>query len=65
MDVPIDFPFTLMETPGKVSFVCLSVTVPEIVMLCANCHRMVHKKRPWLTMTNLEMLLKKDKNGNI
>jgi len=30
----------------------------EIAMLCANCHRMVHKKRPWLKMTDLMKLLK-------
>jgi 5-methylcytosine-specific restriction protein A len=35
-------------------------TKPEdIAMLCANCHRMVHKKRPWLTMKDLSKLLKK------
>jgi hypothetical protein len=31
----------------------------EIAMLCANCHRMAHKKRPWLTMDQLTKLLKK------
>ena len=30
----------------------------EIAMLCSNCHRMVHKKRPWLTMEHLSKLLK-------
>jgi predicted HNH restriction endonuclease len=36
------------------------VTKPEeIALLCANCHRMVHKKRPWLTMNKLNSLLKK------
>ncbi len=25
----------------------------EIAMLCSNCHRMVHKRRPWLTMDKL------------
>ena len=35
-------------------------TKPEdIAMLCANCHRMVHKKRPWLKMKDLSKLLKK------
>jgi 5-methylcytosine-specific restriction protein A len=33
-------------------------TKPEdIAMLCANCHRMVHKQRPWLTMDNLRLIL--------
>jgi 5-methylcytosine-specific restriction protein A len=31
----------------------------EIAMLCGNCHRMVHKKRPWLTIEQLGNLLKK------
>ena len=36
------------------------VTKPEdIAMLCANCHRMVHKKRPWLSMTDLMKLIEK------
>ncbi|MES2805181.1 MAG: HNH endonuclease [Bacteroidota bacterium] len=30
----------------------------EIAMLCGNCHRMVHKKRPWLTMEELTKVLK-------
>jgi predicted HNH restriction endonuclease len=29
----------------------------EIAMLCSNCHRMVHKRRPWLTMAELAKLL--------
>lgn len=36
------------------------ITKPEeITLLCSNCHRMVHKKRPWLTMKNVKTLLKK------
>lgn len=38
--------------------------VEDIAMLCANCHRMVHKKRPWLTMEHLDKLLKSKKNGS-
>lgn len=38
--------------------------VEDIAMLCANCHRMVHKKRPWLTMKDLDKLLKTKKNGS-
>lgn len=34
-------------------------TSPEdFAMLCSNCHRMVHRRRPWLTMENLSVLLK-------
>ena len=33
-------------------------TKPEdIAMLCSNCHRMIHKKRPWLTMKELTKLI--------
>ena len=38
--------------------------VEDIAMLCANCHRMVHKKRPWLTMKDLNKLIKNKKNGS-
>lgn len=31
--------------------------VEEIAMLCSNCHRMIHKKRPWLTMEDLNKLI--------
>ena len=31
----------------------------EIAMLCPNCHRMVHKSRPWLSMEQLSKLLEK------
>lgn len=35
-------------------------TKPEdIAMLCSNCHKMVHTKRPWLTMANIKKLLKR------
>lgn len=29
----------------------------DLVLLCANCHRMVHAKRPWLTMDELRALI--------
>lgn len=29
----------------------------DLVLLCANCHRMVHAKRPWLTVGQLGRLL--------
>ncbi|MDP3747664.1 MAG: HNH endonuclease [Phenylobacterium sp.] len=29
----------------------------ELAVLCANCHRMVHAKRPWLTMEELKALV--------
>lgn len=33
--------------------------IEDIAMLCPNCHRMAHKKRPWLSMVDLNKLLTK------
>jgi len=33
--------------------------VEDIALLCSNCHRMIHKKRPWLTMNQLKKLIPK------
>jgi 5-methylcytosine-specific restriction enzyme A len=30
----------------------------DLVMLCSNCHRIVHTKRPWLTVAELRLLIK-------
>ncbi|MDU7725415.1 HNH endonuclease [Clostridium perfringens] len=32
----------------------------DIVLLCSNCHRMIHRRRPWLSKEELELLI--DKN---
>ena len=32
--------------------------VSDIVLLCSNCHKMVHRKRPWLKIEELKSLLK-------
>ncbi|MDP6032209.1 MAG: HNH endonuclease [Alphaproteobacteria bacterium] len=29
----------------------------DLVLLCSNCHRMVHRKRPWLTVRELRELI--------
>lgn len=31
--------------------------VSDIAMLCPNCHRMVHRRRPWLSMKDLQSIL--------
>lgn len=31
--------------------------VEDIAMLCSNCHRMVHKRRPWLTINEMNRLI--------
>jgi predicted HNH restriction endonuclease len=33
--------------------------VEEIAMVCSNCHKMLHRRRPWLSMDKLKNLLKK------
>ena len=33
--------------------------IEEIAMVCANCHRMLHRRRPWLSLEELEQLKKK------
>ncbi len=32
--------------------------IEDIIMLCSNCHSMIHRKRPWLTKDKLKELLK-------
>ncbi|MBZ5720635.1 MAG: HNH endonuclease [Acidobacteriia bacterium] len=32
--------------------------VSDIALICPNCHRMVHRKRPWLTINQLQTILK-------
>ncbi len=31
--------------------------IEDIVMVCSNCHSMLHRKRPWLTKEQLKTLL--------
>ena len=31
--------------------------VEDIVLVCANCHRMLHRKRPWLSKEKLKLLI--------
>lgn len=32
--------------------------IEDIVMLCSNCHSMIHRKKPWTTKDNLKKILK-------
>lgn len=32
----------------------------ELVLLCSNCHRIIHRKKPWLSISELKDLIKKD-----
>lgn len=31
--------------------------ISDLVLVCANCHRMLHRRRPWLTIDQLKSLL--------
>lgn len=37
--------------------------IADIAMVCANCHRMLHRRRPWLTMDQLRRLITAHKKG--
>jgi 5-methylcytosine-specific restriction enzyme A len=36
----------------------------DLSLLCSNCHRMIHQKRPWLSVEGLEQLLKSKQNDH-
>ncbi len=36
------------------------VNVNDIAMVCSNCHSMIHRKKPWLTIGELKELIKKN-----
>lgn len=35
------------------------IRIEDLAMVCSNCHRMLHRRRPWLTINDIEMLIKK------
>lgn len=37
-------------------------TAEDLALVCSNCHRMIHKAKPWLTLTELKALLLDDVN---
>ncbi len=36
----------------------LQTSVDEVTVLCANCHRMIHRRRPALSLAELRVRLK-------
>lgn len=36
-----------------------SATVADIALVCSNCHKMLHRRRPWLSMDELHSLVRK------
>lgn len=45
---------TPLHVTGRVT-----TKLADLIMLCANCHRMVHRRQPWLTIDELAVLLAK------
>ena len=37
----------------------------DLALLCANCHRMVHARRPWLSLTALREILVETARANL
>ena len=44
-------PVSELETNGKTK-------VSDLVLLCSNCHRIVHRRKPWLTFAELQAQIK-------
>ena len=32
----------------------------DLILVCSNCHKMIHRRRPWLTIEEMKKLLKND-----
>ncbi|WCE69638.1 HNH endonuclease [Sulfitobacter faviae] len=45
--------------PVSELFVGEATRLSDLVLLCANCHRMVHASRPWLTFEDLRTVFQK------
>nr|WP_306789675.1 HNH endonuclease [Acetobacter sp. P5B1] len=43
----------LAELSGEIK-----TQLSDLALLCANCHRMIHAKRPWLTIEELRRILR-------
>lgn len=37
--------------------------IADVVLLCANCHRVVHRRRPWLNLASLKELITKSRSA--
>ena len=46
-------PVSQMTENGKTS-------IDDIVMVCSNCHSMIHRKKPWLTVNNIKQIIRKN-----
>jgi 5-methylcytosine-specific restriction protein A len=37
----------------------MATKLSDLALLCANCHRMIHARRPWLSMDELRAYLRR------
>ncbi len=47
-------PLSKMEEGG-------TTKLEDVAVVCSNCHRMIHRKKPWLTVEQIKTLLKVEK----
>jgi hypothetical protein len=38
--------------------------ISDIALVCSNCHRMLHRDRPWLSINDLKAIIVKNKSGH-
>ncbi len=41
----------------------LQTSVDDITVLCANCHRMIHRRKPALSLTELKQIIEAAGSG--
>lgn len=34
--------------------------IEDIIMVCSNCHSMIHRRKPWLKLNEIESIIKRD-----
>ena len=44
-------PLSELDNDGR------ETTIEEIALVCSNCHRIIHRVRPWLKMEELSKIL--------
>ncbi|MFJ6152180.1 HNH endonuclease [Micromonospora profundi] len=42
----------------------VDTTLPDLALLCSNCHRMIHRSAPWLTVEELRELVVRNQAGS-
>jgi hypothetical protein len=42
----------------------VETSIDDLAMVCANCHRMLHRRKPWLSVEDLKVLLNPSEKAN-